>query len=101
MNGSWKPDFALPVELFNTTSQNPFPVNVGENKNSVQDIGTWVYVLLGFVALILTLIILITFLSGHSHGMSKIIPFKTGSSGQLQRAFVTGEFNFNLNVIAF
>ncbi|KAL9255954.1 MALE DISCOVERER 1-like protein [Drosera capensis] len=73
----------VPASETNDTSPTP-------NSHSVRSKKIWIYVAIGLGVALLLAVLVTSFLVCKTQGVKPIEPWKTGLSGQLQKAFVTG-----------
>ncbi|XP_047327102.1 protein MALE DISCOVERER 2-like isoform X2 [Impatiens glandulifera] len=74
-----------------TVNSNPMigPTNNGSDQKRLVGGNTWKYVVAGVAFSMLIIVVAMIFIS-RSKAVTTIVPWKTGLSGQLQKAFVTG-----------
>ncbi|CAN8267374.1 unnamed protein product [Cochlearia groenlandica] len=75
------------AEKNNTVTSDP-PREFEEKTNGFRDL--WLYVVIGFAAFVAMLVIVAIIFFCRKRAVKSIGPWKTGLSGQLQKAFVTG-----------
>lgn len=73
----------------NNRDYNDPPREFEEKSNGLKDV--WLYVVIGVAALVAMLIIVALIFWFRKKAVKSIGPWKTGLSGQLQKAFVTGK----------
>ncbi|XP_010494736.1 PREDICTED: protein MALE DISCOVERER 1 [Camelina sativa] len=81
------PPSPLPPSTNNTFSTDP-PRNFEEKSKGFKDV--WLYVIIGVAAFVAVMIIVAVIFFCRKRAVKSIGPWKTGLSGQLQKAFVTG-----------
>ncbi|KAL1206341.1 Protein MALE DISCOVERER 1 [Cardamine amara subsp. amara] len=82
------PPPSSPPPPTNTTNSTDPPKKVEERSKGFQDV--WLYIVIGVAAFVAMMIIVAVIFFFRKKAVKSIGPWKTGLSGQLQKAFVTG-----------